>query len=145
MKGQGFLGLSFLVLLLALSCFVLEVVELLLETQRYFLSFTNWIEVIQAICTVTFAFIYSNDCFCVLFWQWQVGITAVFLGWINMILFVSRLPIVGSYVVIFTRIVKTFTKLLVLSILLVTAFGLTFYMVFFDDSVMVSPLHNFHS
>ena len=127
-----------MVLLLALSRLILEVVELILEIKKYFFSLTNWVEVAQAICTIFFVSIYNNDCFCVLNEQWQVGVAAVFLGWINMILFASRLPVVGSYVVIFIRIVKSFAKLLVLSILLVSAFGLTFYMVFFDANAMVS-------
>ena len=138
MRVPDFLGLSVLVLLLALSRFVLEVIELFIGGLVYFLSLTNWIEISQAAFTLMFVFFYYNDNFCVSFRQWQVGVSAVFLGWIDMILLVSRLPVVGSYVVILIRIVKTFTKLLVLAILLVVAFGLTFYMVFFDVGVMVS-------
>ena len=135
---DSFWNLSISVLFLAVVRLLLEVVQLLTLSCSYFSSLTNWMEVTQAICTMIFVSIYENNCFCILFWQWQVGVAATFLAWINMILFVSRIPKIGIYVVIFRRILKTFAKLLVLAMLLVVTFGLTFYMVFLDFNVMVS-------
>lgn len=35
-------------------------------------------------------------------WQWQCGAVAVFLAWINLILFLRKFPQFGIYIVMFT-------------------------------------------
>ena len=70
-------------------------------------------------------------------WQWQLGAIAVFLGWIDLIIFIRKLPLTGIYVVMFIDIFYTFCRLFFLSFLLVVAFGLAFYMTFNDPDLMV--------
>ena len=100
----------------------------------------NWVECIQYICSIIFVVVYAMDSFCVMDWQWQVGVVAVFLGWINLILFVSKLPFVGIYVIILISISKTFARMLIVTILLIVAFGITFFMIFYDPEATVSDL-----
>ena len=106
----------------------------------YVTDWVNWMESVQYICSIVFVVVYDTDCFCVVNWQWQVGVVAVFWGWINLILFMSKLPFLGIYIIILIRISITFVKMLILTLLLIVAFGLTFFMVFLDADVMVSSI-----
>ena len=131
-------GLSAVVLLFAIFRLFFEVVQLVSQRLSYLKDWINLVEISQYICTVIFVWIYHNDCSCALFWQWEVGVAAVFLSWIVMILFVTKVPFIGIYVLILVQILFTFLKFVVLAGLLVVAFSLSFYMTFFDFSVMVS-------
>lgn len=71
-------------------------------------------------------------------WQWQLGALSLFLGWINLIIFIRKLPLTGIYVVMFVGVFYTFCRLLFLSILLLIAFGLSFYMAFNEPDIEVS-------
>ena len=103
----------------------------------YFFSWVNWIELLLFIFSIIFVITFTNDCFCPYNWQWQIGAVAIFLGWINLIVFFRVLPLTGIYVVMFVDILFTFCKLLFLSALLVIAFSLTFYMTFYEPDYSV--------
>ncbi|XP_072178435.1 uncharacterized protein [Diadema setosum] len=60
-------------------------------------------------------------------WQWQCGALAVFLAWINLILFIRRVPLLGIYVIMFLDIVRSFLKFLPILLLFLAAFTLAFY------------------
>nr|KAG5711034.1 hypothetical protein BaRGS_013768 [Batillaria attramentaria] len=60
-------------------------------------------------------------------WQWQLGAVSIFLGWVNLLLFVQKLPQLGIYVVMFTDILKTFSKFFSVFFLFIVAFALAFY------------------
>ncbi|XP_078698733.1 transient receptor potential cation channel subfamily A member 1 homolog isoform X2 [Branchiostoma floridae x Branchiostoma belcheri] len=60
-------------------------------------------------------------------WQWEVGAVAIFLAWMDLILFIRKFPRFGIYVVMFTDILTTFLKFAVVLLLFVVAFGLCFY------------------
>jgi len=81
--------------------------------------------------------VYANDCYCVLNWQWQVGVAAVFLGWMVFVLFLSKFPYIGIYVVIFLKIFTSFVKMIVLTSILVFSFAIVFLMLFADETVKV--------
>ena len=132
------IGSSVIVLLMSISRLLFEVAQLCLQRLSYVTDWVNWVECVQYICSIFFVIVYAMDSFCVLNWQWQVGVVAVFLGWINLILFVSKLPFVGIYVIILISISKTFVRMLIVTILLIVAFGITFFMIFYDADVTVS-------
>ena len=90
--------------------------------------------------TVLFVFVFGASCLCPWNWQWQFGILAVFLAWINLVLFIQKFPLIGIYIVMFLKIVYTFLWTVVLSLLLLTAFGLAFYMAFYEPVYKVSVL-----
>lgn len=62
-------------------------------------------------------------------WQWQVGTASIFLAWMNLLLFIRKLPFLGIYVVMFTDVFATFLKFFTVFMLFLIAFGLSFYMV----------------
>ena len=129
---------SAIVLLLAVARLFFETIQFITKRLSYLTDWINWVEIIQYVTTIIFVVVYSTDNFCVLNWQWQIGVISIFLGWINLILFVSKLPFVGIYVLIFIKISMTFLKMLLLTILLIVSFGIPFFMVFFDVNAIVS-------
>ena len=50
-------------------------------------------------------------------WQWQVGAISVTMSWLNLLSNVRKLPFLGIYVVMFTDVLQTFSRLIMSSIL----------------------------
>ena len=107
---------------------------------KYLMDWTNWLELVLYSSTVLFVFVFGAPCLCPQNWQWQFGILAVFLAWINLVLFIQKFPLIGIYIVMFLKIVYTFLWTVVLSLLLLTAFGLAFYMAFYEPVYKVSMI-----
>ena len=61
-----------------------------------------------------------------------------FLGWIGLISFLQKWPVTGIYVLMFINIIQSFLKIAFLALLLVIAFALAFYMLFFEPDEIVS-------
>ena len=60
---------------------------------------------------------------------WEVGTIAIFLAWVDLIMKMRKLRIVGVYVVMFTTVFNSFTKLSILLCLALIAFATSFYLV----------------
>uniref|UniRef100_A0A914W3X7 Ion transport domain-containing protein n=1 Tax=Plectus sambesii TaxID=2011161 RepID=A0A914W3X7_9BILA len=63
-------------------------------------------------------------------WQWELGSVCVFLAWINLVLMIRKFPRFGIYVVMFTDILKTFSRFFLVFVLFVTAFAMGFFVLF---------------
>ena len=100
-------------------------------------SFYGTVRFLMFAFAVAFAAVFSFQCPCVTNTQWQVGLLAVFLGWINMITFIKLVPRLGVYLLMFQNVIYSFFKMLLLGLLLIVAFGLAFYMLFRTPSQMV--------
>ena len=59
--------------------------------------------------------------------QWQLGAVAIFLAWIDLVLFIRKVPRFGIYVVMFTDVFNTFMKFSFVFLLFIIAFGLSFH------------------
>ena len=90
--------------------------------------------------TIIFVSGFWNDCWCTLPWQWQIGALAVFMAYINILLLLKGIPILGVPVNMLLHIIITFVKLIYLPVLLIFSFAFPFYMLFVRDSnaVLVS-------
>ncbi|XP_033741695.1 transient receptor potential cation channel subfamily A member 1 homolog [Pecten maximus] len=62
-------------------------------------------------------------------WQWSLGAIAIFLAWIDLVLFLQKFPRFGIYVVMFKDILNTFIQFFVVFFLFIVAFALGFYTV----------------
>ena len=131
-------GAAVIVIFLAALRLVIEAFQLVQLKVWYILDWVNWLEVSLFLFAIMFVSVFNNECQCPSNWQWQVGIIAVFLAWIDLTIFARKLPLVGIYVVMLIDIFKIFLKLIFLCILLLAAFGLAFYMAFFEPGVFVS-------
>ena len=119
------------VIISVLGRLLLELSQLVLMRHRYFLKIENYIELLAYISSIIFVSHFGTNCWCPTNWQWQLGAFGVFLAWINLILFLKRVPLLGIYVLMFNAILHTFLKFALIAFLFVVAFGITFYMILY--------------
>ena len=112
----------------------MEFIQFLEQPGHYFLSRENWLEIFLYSFTLIFMSSLGGTCECPKPWQWQIGALAVFLAWIQLSIFVRKLPQLGLYIIMFEGIVITFIKIAIPALLLVLAFSFAFYMMFFVPS-----------
>ncbi|GFO37455.1 transient receptor potential cation channel subfamily a member 1-like protein [Plakobranchus ocellatus] len=67
-------------------------------------------------------------------WQWHLGAVAVFLAWVDLVLFIQKFPRFGIYVVMFTDILFTFSQFFIVFFLFIIAFAMAFYALFQNQS-----------
>ena len=118
----------------------MEMLQFILRRLNYVKDWINWMENLIFTFSIIFVWVFHTDCYCQYSWQWQIGVMAVFFSWINMIIFISKLPLTGIYVVMFLDIFYTFMRMVLLSLLLVLSFSFAFYMLFYKPDLQVSKL-----
>ena len=125
------------VILCASFWLLFEVIQLCILRLRFLFSWGNIMEIILLTFSIVFAWVFNSPCLCPKHWQWQIGAVAIFLAWIDLILFFAKFPQIGIYSLIFVKILSTFFKAVFVSALLVIAFALALYMSFYEPSIMV--------
>ena len=129
-----------IVILFAIVKLLFEFFQLVKLSFRYFLDWVNYLEIILFSCSILFAFIYLDTCFCPAKWQWQLGALCVFLAWIDLVIFARKLPVTGIYVVMLMNIFYIFLKLAFLAALLILSFAFSFYMLFHDPQNIINNI-----
>ena len=136
-----------IVIIYAIIRILWEILQLCYDLQHYLSDWINWIEITLYILSIIFVSVLKTTCLCPHQWQWQVGVMALLLAWIDLIFICGKSPRIGIYVLMFGRVVRTFLGVIFLTMLLVTTFGLTFYMTFsvpqFQVSQRKSKLYHF--
>ena len=127
-------------ILTALLLLAVEMIQLCAHPLEYLLDWVNWLEIPLYLFSIIFTFVFATPCLCVYSWQWQIGVIAVFLGWIMLISFLRKWSLTGVYVLMFVNIIFSFLKIAFLAMLLVIAFALAFYMLLFEPDEMVSDI-----
>ena len=122
-------------ILFAIIKLIFEFIQFVKYRIQYFIDWVNYLEILLFVFAIFFSFVYTEDCYCPHRWQWELGAIAVFLSWIDLVIFIRKLPITGIYVVMFINIFYIFLKLVFLAILLVLAFAFSFNMLFNDPIV----------
>ena len=121
-----------MVIITAVSRLILmELVQCVITPCRYFRKIENYIEVLAYILSIIFVIRYGANCWCPTNLQWQLGALGVFLSWINLILFLKRVPLLGIYVLMFNAILRTFLKFALIAFLFVVAFSISFHMILY--------------
>ena len=131
--NYGFLiAAAVIITLFSLIRISVEIFQIYYKHLRYFLEFENWMELYLYSSSITFViFGLAAECQCTEFWQWEFGAVTLLIAWLNLVLFLKKFPLTGVYVLMFIHILTTILKILLLPILFVISFGLTFYMLFF--------------
>ena len=75
---------------------IMELVRFIRQLHIYFADFDTWVEVPLFIFAITFAVVLKRECLCPRDWQWQIGIAAVFLVWIDLIIYMRRMRVLGK-------------------------------------------------
>ena len=70
----------------------LEILQVYTLGLTYLHDWTNYLEVILYITSILFISSAVHRCICAAYWQWQVGVVAVFLAWIDFLIFIRILP-----------------------------------------------------
>ena len=83
------------VIVVAVIRLFFELFQFISLKHLYVLDWVNWFEIILFICAIIFSFIYQADCACTTEWQWQIGCVAVFLAWVDLIIFFRKIPLTG--------------------------------------------------
>lgn len=123
------------VIVLAIYHLIREVIWFYCTVKTYLFQPQNYVEWVLYITAIIFVvFVFFNDCGCPSRWQWQVGITSIFLGWLNLIFVASQFPMISIYVIMFREIFYTFSKLILFALLLISAFSLLLFMMFHNPT-----------
>lgn len=146
-KQNGIQGIAITTIIFAMLCLLLTLgKELILMYKLGLKDFIStctlydWMDIPSYMLVIIFVVIFPYDCPCPSVWQWQIGIISLLLSWITLPLkFSNKFPVIGKYVVMFERIIKTFLKVaLIIGIPLILAFTWPFYMALNDPNVSVS-------
>ena len=131
--------------LLSLYHQMLEVCQIIYYGSEYIYQLQNYVEFFVYILSITFVFMFFNDCGCPKEWQWQIGLLAMLMAWTNVIFFAFKFPAIGIFVLIFYKIVKTFLKVALFSLVLILGFSFILLMMFNnpDSQVTTILLNNF--
>ena len=119
--------MSAMIVTICMMRIIVELFQLFIYSGEYLTSLVNLIEGFLYFGTIVF--VLSDYEFCELInWRWQLGALCIFLSWINFVLFLSKEPTFGIYVIMLEVMIKTFLKTIPMSVLLILAFGQPFYM-----------------
>ena len=110
---------------------VLELIQLLNRRTSYLKEPDNYLELLLLFSTFTFATAgQAEGCFCLEGYAWEFGALAVFLAWIDLIIYLKKLPLTAIPINMLQSILMTFLKLIYLPLILIIAFAIPFYMLF---------------
>lgn len=108
-----------------------ELIQFIQRRKNYLTEIENYMEILLIISTVIFASAgHAENCFCYVSFAWQFGALAVFLAWIDLVLYLKKLPLTGIPINMLQTVVLTFLKLIYLPAILIIAFAIPFYMLF---------------
>ncbi|KAL5486880.1 hypothetical protein EMCRGX_G019417 [Ephydatia muelleri] len=100
---------------------------------RYFKDLSSFIAPVLYLGAIIFSCTFNTPCLCIPDWQWQIGVITIFAGWISLLFYLRRLPVVGIYVVLFFNICRNSLKVLCVLATLVVGCGLALNMLFYND------------
>lgn len=124
----------YLILAFALFHLAKELYQIVLLRMEYFKQLTNLLEWTLYLSTTIFILPYVSSSFSSLRGDprvtWQIGTVAIFLGYMNLILFMQTLDQVGIYVTMFYQVGKTFLKAITFFAMFALAFSVVFFILF---------------
>ncbi|GIZ02884.1 transient receptor potential cation channel subfamily A member 1 homolog [Caerostris extrusa] len=72
-------------------------------------------------------------------WQWELGALSIFCAWMVLLMFISKFPFLGIYVIMFFQILSTFINFSFVFFLFVVAFALGFYALLQNQNPFENP------
>ena len=133
-KQKSVIGniIAFLILIFATFHLFKELYQIFVQRVAYFKQWTNLLEWVLYVSTILFMLPYAFSGYTSILngdprITWQMGTVAVFLGYMNLILFVQSLDYVGIYVTMFFQVAMTVLKTIGLFSLFAVAFSVVFY------------------
>ncbi|KAL3315653.1 hypothetical protein Ciccas_005716 [Cichlidogyrus casuarinus] len=107
-------------------CFFVQLYQLIQGRLSYF-DVENIMEVFVYVASILLVYDYEQCNGLRKDWQWQLGSAAIFFSWMNLILFIRKIPGYGAYTILFFRILNRFVGYILLFSLFIFSFGIAFY------------------
>ncbi|KAM5158043.1 transient receptor potential cation channel subfamily A member 1 isoform 2-T2 [Mantella aurantiaca] len=117
-----------------------EIVQMGQQKLGYLMDGSNLIDWTIHISSIMFVSSICTKPLFVAFWQWQAGAIAVFLSWVNFLIYLQRFETCGIYIVMFWEILRTLIRIVVIFFFLILAFGLSFFVVLYPQTPFGNPL-----
>nr|XP_060631461.1 transient receptor potential cation channel subfamily A member 1 [Anolis sagrei ordinatus] len=114
-----------------------EIVQLFQQKLRYLLDYSNLLDWI--IYTTSIIFVSSLFINLPANLQWECGAIAIFLSWMNFLLYLQRFENFGIYVVMFWEILRTLIRIAIVFFFLMLAFGLSFHVLLGSQETYGTP------
>lgn len=127
-----------LVFLSSIFGFCKEVVQIIQQKKIYFSDINNALE--WVIYTTSIVFVSPLFIGIPAYMQWQCGAIAIYLYWMNFLLYLQRFENCGIFIVMLEVIMKTLLRSTVVFVFLLLAFGLSFYVLLNLQDAFSSPL-----
>lgn len=127
-----------LVFLSSIFGYCKEVIQIFQQKRHYFLDHSNGVE--WTIYTTSIIFVSPLFVGIPAHVQWQCGAIAIYLYWMNFLLYLQRFENCGIFIVMLEVIMKTLLRSTVVFIFLLLAFGLSFYVLLSIQDAFSSPL-----
>ncbi|XP_004602631.2 transient receptor potential cation channel subfamily A member 1 [Sorex araneus] len=127
-----------LVFLSSIFGFCKEVVQIFQQKANYFSDINNALE--WVIYTTSIIFVSPLFIGIPAYVQWQSGAIAIFLYWMNFLLYLQRFENCGIFIVMLEVIMRTLLRSTVVFVFLLLAFGLSFYVLLNLQDAFSSPL-----
>ena len=83
------------VIIFAAIRLIFEIFQILNVGYLYLRDWINFIECTLFSLTIAFSTVLTRTCLCPTSWQWQVGCIAIFLAWIEFIIFFRKFQFAG--------------------------------------------------
>ena len=132
---------EYLILIFAFIHLLKELYQIAVERTAYFKQVTNLLEWVLYLSTILFILPYVFPSLSNLRvnpnFTWQMGTVAVFLGYMNLILFVQTLDYVGIYVTMFYQVAITVIKAISIFLLFAVAFSVVFFILFREQVIII--------
>ncbi|XP_014772761.1 transient receptor potential cation channel subfamily A member 1 homolog [Octopus bimaculoides] len=120
---------KYVVIVLGVLMLLREIFQLVQAGLGY-LTYVNLLDWLTYLFAILFVLGFSQCQQQVLYieeWQWNLGSIGIFLAWIDLVLYVQKVPRFGIYVVMFTDILYTFIQFAVVFSLFIVAFAFGFF------------------
>uniref|UniRef100_A0A8D2PXJ0 Transient receptor potential cation channel subfamily A member 1 n=1 Tax=Zosterops lateralis melanops TaxID=1220523 RepID=A0A8D2PXJ0_ZOSLA len=127
-----------LVLIMSVLGICKEIFQLIQQKLKYLLDYSNLLD--WTIYTTSIIFVSSLFINTPAHLQWECGAIAVYLSWMNFLLYLQRFENYGIYVVMFWEILRTLIRIAVVFFFLILAFGLSFFVLLGSQQTYSTPL-----
>ncbi|XP_078071627.1 transient receptor potential cation channel subfamily A member 1b [Mustelus asterias] len=115
-----------------------EVYQLLQQRWQYLLDATNQLDWLIYVASILFVIPWIFHVRISI--QWECGTFCAYATWLNFLLYLQRFDICGIYVVMFGEILNTLFHIMILFFFLILAFGLTFYILLYEQMAYKTPI-----
>ena len=131
--------IPFVILIFSLLHICKELLQIYVQRWNYFKDLSNYLDWTLYITTALFMVPYVTNPADLDDWfggmqdplvLWNIGVLAIFVCYTNMMLFLRRYRLFGTYISMYIEVTKTVFQVMVVFIFLVLGFALAFYVLF---------------